>query len=334
MKSIKLLLLPLFLMVITGVSYAQGSPELSIRVLQPERDNLTHTSCRFLETKMTQLLTRNGVVYDMPFNRFVITAKANVLSKDIIAGSPSRISEKLELTFIIGDAIENIWYGSHVLPLTGVGLNEEQALQNAIKSIKVNDPDLNAFVQQSKTRIVDYYLSNASSIMQEADALVSEERYDEALYRLALIPSECGDVFESAQNKMQVINKRRIDLKSESLLSQAKAEWAKNPNATGAEAVFSLVSTINPRAHCFPNVASFLDEVRCKLTADEEREWAFQMKQYEDNIAREKREFEARQKKEATRAELRRKEIDAARQVAIEYARNQPDVVYNTVLIW
>ena len=334
MKNRRLLLLPLLLMAITRASYAQGSPDLSIRVLQPERDNLTNTSSRFLETKMTQLLTRNGVVNDMPFNRFVITAKANVLSKDIIAGSPARISEKVELTFIIGDAVENKWYGSHILPLTGVGLNEELALQNAIKSIKVNDPDLNAFVQQSKAKIVDYYLSNASSIMQEVDALVSEERYDEALYRLALIPSACGDVFESAQSKMQVINKRRIDLESESLLSQARAEWAKNPNASGAEAVFSLVSAINPRAHCFPHIAPFINEVKNKLTADEEREWAFQMKQYEDDLAREKREFEAQQNRETTRAEIRKKEIDAARQVAIEYARNQPDVVYNTVLIW
>ncbi len=334
MKKIRLLLLPLLLMATTGVTYAQGSPDLSIRVLQPERDNLTKTSCRFLETKMTQLLTRNGVVNDMPFNRFVLTAKANVLSKDILAGSPSRISEKMELAFIIGDAVENIWYGSHVLYLTGVGLNEEQALQNAIKSIKVNDSDLNAFVQQSKTRIVDYYLSNASSIMQEADALVSEERYDEALYMLALIPSACGDVYESAQNKMQVINKRRIDLESEHLLSQAKAEWAKNPNASGAAAVFPFISAINPRAQCFPNVALFLDEVTTKLIADEEREWAFKIKQYEDDIAREKREFDAQQKREATKVEIRKKEIDAARQVAMEYARNQPDVIYKTVLLW
>ena len=151
---------------------------------------------------------------------------------------------------------------------------------------------------------------------------------------MALIPSACGDVFESAQSKMQVINKRRIDLESESLLSQARAEWAKNPNASGAEAVFSLVSAINPRAHCFPHIAPFINEVKNKLTADEEREWAFQMKQYEDDLAREKREFEAQQNRETTRAEIRKKEIDAARQVAIEYARNQPDVVYNTVLIW
>ena len=79
------------------------------------------------------------------------------------------------------------------------------------------------------------------------------------------------------------------------------------------------------------------------------RAWDFKVKQYEDERAREQRDFEARiareqrdfdaqQAREIRNAEIRRQEIEAARQAAVEYARNQPDVVYysynQTVLLW
>ena len=60
------------------------------------------------------------------------------------------------------------------------------------------------------------------------------------------------------------------------------------------------------------------------------------MKQYDDQVAKEKREFEARVEQDKREAEIRKQNIEAARQVAVEYARNQPKEVYyyNTILLW
>ena len=72
--------------------------------------------------------------------------------------------------------------------------------------------------------------------------------------------------------------------------------------------------------------------------AREQRDFEFKVQQYTDEKAREQRNFEARQIREARNAALRQQEIRAARDVAMEYARNQPDVVYyesnNTILLW
>lgn len=320
---------------------------LSIRVLQPERENLSASSCRLLQTKMTQILTRSSIVSDLPSNRFVLTAKANVLNKDVIAGSPSRISEQIELTFIIGDVIDNIKYGTHVLPLTGVGLNEEQALQQAIKTIKVNDSDIASFIDNAKKRIVAFYRENEDKILREADALVAAGRYDDALYVLSMVPDACGECYAHCQDRMFEIGRERTNYNGQALLSQAKAAWAKSPDASGAEEVYPLISAISPSASCYGEVAPFLEQIRKKLVADDRREWEFKMKQYEDEkareqrdfedrVAREQRNFEAQQAREARNAAIRKQEIEACRQVAIEYARNQPDVVYykQTVLLW
>ena len=264
---------------------------LSIRVQQPEREFLSASSCRLLETKMTQILTRNGIVKDMPSNRFVLTAKANVLNKDIIAGSPSRVSEQIELTFIIGDVLDNIKYGTYVLPLTGVGLNENQALQQAIKTIKVNDSGISQFIEQAKTRIVDYYRQNETKILQDADKLVSQGRFDEAIYSLALVPDACGACYAHCTERMLEINQLKMDWDGKSLLSRAKAAWAKNPNAQGAKEVYPLISAISPHASCFKEVSPFLKQMTAKLEADEQREWDFKVKQYEDEKACEQRDF-------------------------------------------
>ena len=355
----KRVLLSIILVLLVGsLGYSQDADvaALSIRVQQPERDYLTAPACRLLQTKMTQILNQSGVVNDIPSNRFVMTAKANVLNKDIIAGSPSRISEQIEMTFIIGDVIDNKKYGSYVLNLTGVGLNEQQAVQMAIKSIKNNDSGMHAFIEQSKTRIVQYYRDNEAKILQDADKLVSQGRFDEAVYALSQVPNACGSCYAHCMERMLEINQLKMDWDGKSLLSRAKAAWAKSPNAQGAKAVYPLVSAISPQASCFKEVSPFLRQITSKLEADEQREWDFKVKQYEDEIARQQREFEqrvreyqdnkareqrnfeAQQAKEARDAAIMQQEIAAARDVAMEYARNQPETVYyesyNTVLLW
>lgn len=318
-------------------TYAQDNDvaTLSIRVMQPEREYLSSSSCRLLQTKMTQILTSNGISKDTPSNRFVLTAKANVLNKDIIAGSPTRISEQIELTFIIGDVIDNIKYGTYVLLLTGVGLNEEQALQQAIKNVKTNDTGIDRFIDDSKAKIVEYYCENETKIISNADVLASQGRYEEALYSLSMVPDAYGSLYSICQEKMLEINRQKVNEEGKTLLSQAKAIWAKSPDGNGAEAIYPLITAINPSADCFGEVDSFLKQITTKLLDDDRREWDFKMKQYEDAKAREQRDFDARQQREARDAAIRKQEIDAARQVAVEFARNQPDVIYyNTILLW
>lgn len=329
---------------------------LSISVVQPKRDFLTDDVCWQLETRMTQILSANGVVNTVPSNRFVMTAKANVLNKDIIAGAPARVSEEIELTFIIGDVLDNKIYGTHAVNLIGVGLNENKALLSAIKNVKVGDKELALFVEQAKTKIVQYYIDNESQIVESAIKLSAEGKYDAALYQLSLVPDACKDCFFRCQEKMLQIIQQKIDSEGEMLLNQAHAIWAANPNASGADEVYPLVSQINTNASCYAEVQPFLNSITKKLINDDKRAWEFMVKQYEDEKAkeqrnfefkvqqyqdgkeREQRNFEARQAAAARNAVIRQQQIRAARDVAMEYAKNQPEVVYyktnNTLILW
>ena len=81
----------------TFFSFGQND-QLYISVVQPERSEISAEAGKQLERKMTQLLTANGISSQDANNRFVITAKVDITSKDIVASTPQRISEMLDLT--------------------------------------------------------------------------------------------------------------------------------------------------------------------------------------------------------------------------------------------
>ena len=314
---------------------------LAIGVVQPERDNLSVAACKLLKTKMTQLLSQNGIVNDLPSDRFVLTAKADLLNKDIISGSPIRVSEQLLFTFMVGDVVDNKKYESYSITLVGVGGNEQQAVMSAIKTIRIDDTGFVSFIESAKTRIVSYYAENEDRILKQADILSVQGHYDEALYHLSLVPSACGVCFDHCQDKILEVQKERINAEGASLLTKAKATWAKNPNKNGAEEVYPIITNISTQAACYPEVSQLIREIREKLVSDDARAWDFKLKQYEDEKAREQRDYEFKVKqyndendRRAREAAIRQQEISAARDVALEYAKNMPDVVYESIILW
>ena len=222
----------------------------------------------------------------------------------------------------------------------------------AIKTIKTSDPGFSTFVTNAKDRIIRYYLDQEENLLRQSDMLAAKDNYEEAIYFLSLVPEACGDTYIHCQEKMLYLSERQRDFAGQRLLSQAKAAWAKSPNSEGADQVYPLISQIDPGAACYKDVAPFLREITKKLTADEKRAWEFKLQQYEDAQAKERREyefrlqqyeddrvreqrdFEAREAQNRRNDMLRRQEIEAARSVAVEFARNMPDVVYETVLLW
>ncbi len=314
---------------------AQGAGDVVyLRVYQPERENLTPAACRLLESKLTQMLSIEGLTNNSPNNRLIFTAKAHLLQKDIMAGIPNRITVKIDLTLIIGDAIDNMVFGSHSLPLVGVGLNEDSAILQAIKTVKTGDESIARYLRQIKKRITNYYRDREPLILKYADVLAGQGRYDEAISYLASVPDVSGPCYDHCQNKMIELYQNQTNEEGLRLLTQAKAVWGKGLDSNAANEAYSLISAIKPTASCFMKIDSLVKQIGDKLNDDQQKEWAFRQKQYEDEIARDQRDFDAQQIREKREAAIRKQEIEAARQVAIEHAKHQPETINNTILLW
>lgn len=347
MKKVLILLLT-FLTV--GVSKAKENPGLNdfgritLNTFVSDDLNLPNDAKRLLETKLTQIATAKGMGGISANPRFIITATVNTLSKDIIPGPPMMIAQNLSLTVYIADAIDEKVYGSGTIELKGVGTNDDKAFITAFKRINPRHPELEILLKEGKEKIIAYYDSQCDFILQEADALMSREKYEESIYNLSLVPEVCKKCYVKCYEKIGEVYQKKIDSECLSILTKAKGMWLSKATSDNALLIADVISEINPNALCAPDANSLIQEIGKKLRADEKARWDFKMKQYEDKLNFEKermrlaeeksiRDDEMRERQSSRNFDLDKMRVDAYRKVASEYARNQPKKVtyYNFI---
>ena len=280
-----------------------------------------------LETKLNEITSVNGMGGSQVNPRFITTASVNVIIKDILAGTIPKTAQRINVTLFVGDAIKNTIYSSTNITLLGVGINENKSFISAFNSINPKNKDIAEFIEVGKNKIISYYTAECDLITKEVETLVKKQNFDEAIYKLALIPKVCKDCYISAQKSIQNIYQQKINYCGNVLLNKAKAIWAAEQNSTGAKKAAELLNQINQYATCYPDIKPFIKAMEVKITADEKQQWQFEMKQYSDNLELEKKQRE-------NDMILEKDRINAWRQIAVEYAKNQPKTVEYTYIIW
>lgn len=340
----------LFTVLSIGLAKAQENPTLddfgriTINTFIPGELNLPKDAKRLLENKLTQIASSKGMGGNSVNPRFIITASVNKLSKDIIAGPPTMIAQNLSLNVYIADAIEEKVYSSTTIDLKGVGTNEDKAFITAFKRINPRHPELENLLHEGKEKIIAFYESQCDFILKEADGLMSQEKYEEAIYNLSLVPEVCKECYARCYEKSGKVYQKQIDTQCLSILIKAKAMWSSKATSDNAFIIADILSTVNPNAACAADANILIQEIRRKLRADEKARWDFKMKQYEDElnlkkehmrIAEEKsiRDDEMRERQSSRDFEVEKLRVDAYREVASEYAKNQPKkVTYNNFI--
>lgn len=296
-----------------------------------------------LQTKINQITSNNGMGGSQINPRFIITANVNVGTKDIIAGPPQMIAQNLDVTLFIGDAITKTIFSNTILSLKGVGTNENKAFIEAFKTINTKNKEVLAFLEEGKTKIINYYSTNCDFIIKDAQTLVKQEKYDEAIYQLSFVPDVCKDCYFKCLDTLTQIYQQKIDADCIVKLNEAKVTWAGSQTPNGAEKAGDILSTINPMASCQTEVDALIKTIDSKLKADEKARWQFKMKQYADKIAMQKEQIRIAEEKgkrddiyrenESSRNfELDKIRVNSYREVAVEQARNQPKtVIYNNI---
>lgn len=92
----------LILLIFAGMAmltFAQQTSQVSIHATVVDED-IPSEAAKNLVTKMQQLLTSCNFI-DNGADRFVLTARVNITSKDVAPTTPARISEKMEITFLL-----------------------------------------------------------------------------------------------------------------------------------------------------------------------------------------------------------------------------------------
>ena len=206
----KKLILLLLVSITTYSAIAQDMSDygrISINAVQPSYNDIPDEASRYLENRLRRLITLYGMADNGLSERFVLTAKINITSKDIVPTTPSRVSQKMEVTLYIGDVVENKVYNSVSVSLAGIGINETKSFISAFQNLPINTPAIKTFVEEAKERIGAYYMDNCQSILTEANRLAHNQQYDAAIYKLVAVPNVCSECFEKCQTAAQAFFK-------------------------------------------------------------------------------------------------------------------------------
>jgi hypothetical protein len=285
---------------ISVCAYAQNSGgktddigRISLTSIMPDQlGSITPTALKMLENKLGQIATQNGLGGSAN-KRFIITANVTEISKDITPTSPPMIAYTLEVTIYVGDVLTKTKFGSTSLQVKGVDVNETKAYISALKNIKPASPELQAFLDKSKNKILEYYNSQCDFIIKDAQSLAAQNKYEEAIYRLTSVPDVCKECYEKASDAVAPVYKKYIDKQGAKLLSDAKNVWQANQNVEGANKAAVLLAGIDPDAANFKEVETFTASIAKRVKELDSRDWDFKLKQWQDGVDIQKQHIEA-----------------------------------------
>jgi hypothetical protein len=291
----------------TQRSIDDGKDRLALSIWIPDRiEGLPAEARQNLHDKLSQIITRQGLSADPGQSRFVFTANVIMQNKDILPSAPPKHLYKMDITFYIGDGFEGKIYSSYTTTVTGVGESEVRAYISAIKNISASDRGYQAFIDQGKSRIIDYYNSQCDIILREAQTLSGRHEYDQALWTLTAIPDVCRECWEKGRTVAADIFRHKINSECKSLILEATTVWNAGQSWEAAENAGAILSQIDPDASCYEDAMALSRKIAARIREVDRREWQFQ---YDREIG------------------LKRDLIQACRDVGVAWAKNQPRTV-------
>ena len=277
----------------------------------------THTSPLINETlefKMSQILLNHSIAPDRS-DRFIIVPHIYVENIGTTATIPSKTSVKILISFAIGDGVTGVKFSNYAESLTGVGRNKDEAILSAIRKVKVSGNDIDTFIKVGSTRIVEYYNTCGKSLLQQAQASITSENYEQAIKILATIPSFCS-YYDEAQTLLINCGGQIIKRDNERYLREAQTAWSADPSTAGAEIAKSfLLKIVNPSPSIIKRIASLNHTIEKAITENERRKHDLEMA------------------KLMTQAEIQEAEIQASASIASSFFTSIPKLLIN-VLSW
>lgn len=263
------------------------------------------TSQAYLETKLSQMITANGIGVGVRGGQFCLLAKCDLLSKDVIGGVPVVQTQRMSFTFFLADMIDEKIIASTSIEVVSSGTSEAQTYINAIRRLNVNDRNIQDMIRLGKEKIMDFYNTNTDVIIKKAQNLASVNSYEEALFMLISIP-ECSPKYDQVIAACSPIYQAYIDRECSQNLMAARAHWAASPNAKGAAGAGAYLSLLEPGAKCYGDAVALYNEIKSSVGED----WKYELKNYDERA-------------------LERERINSFREVGVAFGNGQQPVTTN-----
>jgi hypothetical protein len=276
-------------------------------------DQMPEAARSSLANKLSQIVAQNGLGGKASNERFIITANVNILSKELTPTAPPMQAFVLDITLYIGDGIDGTKFSSVSTQVKGVGESETKAYISALKSLKPTDAKYQVFLEQGKSRILEYYNSKCDFIVKNALTLASQNKFEESIFELVSVPEVCKECYDKCMDAVAPIYQQKIDRDCKMKLTEATNLWSANQTVDAGNQAGEILASIEPGSACYGEVKMLTGKIAARVKELDSREWSFKLKE---------------QAQESER-------IKAYRDVGVAYGNGQPKTVtYNIVGWW
>ena len=320
MKKILLSLL----MIIGYNAYSQNAlgksddaARITLAAYVPQQiDKMPDAARSILANKLNQIVTQNGMGGAANNERFIITANVNVISKDLTATAPPMTALVLEVTLYIGDGFVGTKFSSTSISVKGVGESETKAYISALKGISPTNSNIQSFVGNGKSKIIEYYNSKCDFIIKEVQTLVSQNNFEEAIFKLTSVPEVCKECYDKCMDAVGPIYQKQIDRECKSKLMEANTAWNATQDSYGADTAGGILAQIDPNASCYKEALALSNKIAQRIKEIDQRDWKLQLKEQQDNV------------------DIQKATIKAIRDIGVAYGNGQPKTVTYNVRGW
>lgn len=309
------LLLIIGIILTSACAYGQ-SGEVYLSVAMPQNSIMDKNEKTLLKNKLLNTIATQGVAAT-ECSAIAMVPELSIMSEEKVEGMMRTIyTHKVSITVTVRNIITNTVFNSIQITSDGEGYSVAESLRSAINKIDMTDGRYAAFVSEAKSKIVDYYNCNTSSLIKKANALSAQQQYDEALALLSTYPESLSGYSEVAKTIGEIFSKSQSKYCGE-IMQSARAAYATRDFASASE----IVSMINPQSRCAAEARQLLAQI--KRDTD---------KEYRDQIATEREQFRTQAALERERMQaserVRTASIRAARDIATAYYKRQTHYVW------
>lgn len=268
----KIFLTALFLLsCICGVQAqidGESEDDLNISVVVPlQMEGLTAGQISKLESRMLRMVSNYGIAGEGYTDKFIMYPKYEIYDHKVVEGMQNVHVIDVELNLIIKEVKTGKVYSVFSQEITGDGYSKKEAVDQSISQIKTRGENIKSFLQSAKTKILEYYRSNCDRLYDEADTMVNQKRYNEAIALLYPVPKQVGgECYKKIQRKLDEAYNGYLNKTCEKNLVRAKAEISKNNNETALE----ILGSIETESNCHSSAQQLKAKIQVKTKQNKE----------------------------------------------------------------
>ena len=254
-----------------------SSHSTRMSILPPAiNEDITEALCKKVVAKMIAVASQNGISGVNGSSPIALALALNIAERSLTGTAPQKAVVKIDAVYYVLNVHSGDVYSSCSTRLTGVGSTFEEAANFAVEQMK-NTPDLQKMLETADERIIGWYNSNSTVIVNKVNSALSEQNYAMAMAIINSVPesaNKCYSQIEALQADVYDKMKKHVAAQELAAMKDAIAA-AKSDYNPEVAAHLAMLPIGTPEAKegnvLYDKYMKQIDDARMAAIAAEER---------------------------------------------------------------